>query len=247
MLLGGELHRQRDDGLGLLLERTLEKGVARLAELQRAVRRHHRHAGDEVQGGLGLGHDEIYFSKEGRRLYEFRHIRTEELAELVQDAGNLTGLVETQFADLILHLDDLDRLDEDGLAGSGLVMDESLEPALGGRRDGYEELAVADVDGGVGLDYAILLSLAEYRRGPAGDGGLLVLQAFAYIIESIGRRVLHLAVTVYDRVYPLLYVAETAHARSHPLEVGIDAVLHAGEERGHLGQRPDHGPEFADR
>ena len=61
-------------------------------------------------------------------------------------------------------------------------MDESLEPALGGRRDGYEELAVADVDGGVGLDYAILLSLAEYRRGPAGDGGLLVFQAFAYVV-----------------------------------------------------------------
>ena len=168
-----------------LLERALKKGVARLAELQRAVRRDYRHAGDEIQGGLGLCHDEIDLAEECSGLDELRHIRTEEPAEIVQDTGYLPGLVETQRTDLVLHLDDLDRLDEHGLARSGLVMDESLEPALGGRRDGDKELAVADINGGVGLDDAVLLGLAKYRRGPAGDGGLRISQSFTYVVKSI--------------------------------------------------------------
>ena len=235
-----ELHGQRDYLLGLLLEGALQQGMPRLAQLERAVLGDHRHARDEVERRLRLRHYEIYLSEESRRLDELRHVRTEEVAEIVEDAGDLPRLVKAEGADLVLHLDDLHRLDEDGLAGGGLFVHEALDPAFRRGRDGDQELPVTDVHGGVRLHDAVLLGLAEYRPGLAGDGGLLVFQLLAYFVKFRGGGVFHLPVAVDDGVYPLLDVLETAYRGGHPLEVRIDPVLHPGKECRHLGEGAQH-------
>ena len=244
MLVGCELERKRDYGLGLLLERPLQEGMARLAQLQRALLRDHWHPGDEVERGLSLRHYEVNLAEESRSLDELRHVRPEELAEIVEYAGYLTSLVETQGADLVLHADDLHRFYEHGLARSGLVVDEALDFAFGGRRHRDQELSVAHVQGGVRLHQALFLGLAKDRGGPAGNGGLGLPEFLADLVKLFRSGVLHLAVAVDDGVYPLLHVAERADLKGHLLEIGIDPVLHAGEELRDPGDRADHGAEL---
>ena len=138
-----------------------------LAQVHLAVLRDYRHAGDEVQGYLGLGHDEVYLAQITCGVEEVRNVWPEEICELHEDAHDLPLLRETQFLYLVVQLDHLCGLDECRLSCCGLVVDESRDPLLVGCADRDEHLAVADRYASVAVHYALFLCLPEDGAHPA--------------------------------------------------------------------------------
>lgn len=70
-------------------------------------------------------------------------------------------LLVLQLLELVIDLDDLDRLDVNRLAGSRLVVDEPFDLSLVSGRDRNHGPSVADRDRGVGVDQA-----GSLRRTP---------------------------------------------------------------------------------
>ena len=143
-LARGKGDGQGHDAFALFLQGLLEQGVAGLAQVHFPILGDHRHAGDEVEGGLGLGHQEVDLADEDGAVRQLRDAGTQGVAEFAQDARDFPRFGEAEFADLVLELDDLGGLDEGGLAGGGLVVDEARELALAGAGDGDEVASVAD-------------------------------------------------------------------------------------------------------
>ena len=105
-----------------------------------------RHAGHEVQRRLCLGDEEVHFSDALRSVQQVRHIRPQPVAELVQYPGDFSGLREMELADFIGNLHYFSWLDESGLSGRGLVIDESLYLSLVGSAYWNQHFSVPDDD-----------------------------------------------------------------------------------------------------
>ena len=112
VLGGGEAGRQRDDGLAFAAQGFLQQRVPGLAQVHLAVLREGRHAGDVVQGGLGLGHDEIEFADHAGAADQVGDLRADVVAEVGQDLEDLAAFSEVQFGDFVFEFDDFSGLDE---------------------------------------------------------------------------------------------------------------------------------------
>ena len=229
-LFGGEGDREGHYGFFLLSERLFKKGMAGLAEAQGAVQGDHRHAGNVVQGHLGLGHIEVQFSHEGGAVHELRHKRAQELCKLVEDAVNLPRLVKVELGNLVLERDNLRGFHEGGFSRSALVVHETLELAFLGRCYRNEHLAVPDAHAGIGLHKPVLLGLPEDGIHAAGHVDFLLLDALANAVKLVGGGVLDFPVAVQDGVYSLHDLCGGIHAGRQVLQVGVDALLHGVEE-----------------
>ena len=242
---GGERYGKGDDGLVFLAQGLLQQGVARLAQADAAVFGNYGQAGDEVEGRLRLGHQEIHLADERGAGHYLRQVGTQEVGEFPQDAGDFPGLGEVEFAYFVLYFQYLGWLYEGGLAGGGFVIHEALELALGGGGDGDEVLAVAYGDCGLGGHQACLLGLLEYGGGAAGNGALFLAEAFAYVEQFRGCGVLDVAVAVEYGLYAPGDFREDRNGRAEALEVGVDAVLDAGEEGGYAADGVEHRLQLA--
>ena len=137
------------------------------------------HAGDEVERGLGLGHQEVDLADEDGPVQEVGDAGADLIAEGPQDTGDLPFFGEMQLADFVLDGYDLGGLDEGRLAGRGLVVNEAGNLPLAAGRDGDQVFAVADGNARVGFREALGLRLPEDGGGPLGDGSFLLLEGFA--------------------------------------------------------------------
>ena len=167
VLLRGQGRCQRHDLLLFLLERTLEKRMACLAEVHLAFLRNDRHSCDEVEGDLGLCHDEVYLAEIFRPVEKVRYVRTQEFREFEQDAHNLPLLGELELLYLVVQLHDFRRLDEGRLSGRGLVVYESGYLLLVGGAYRYQHLSVSHRYTGVAVNYAFFLGLLQYCAHPS--------------------------------------------------------------------------------
>ena len=201
-----------------------------LTKVHLTVLRDYRHAGDEVQGYLGLGHYEVDLAEISRRVEKVRDVRPEEIREFHEDAHYLPLLREAELLYLVVKLDYLSRLDERCLSCRGLVVDESRDPLLVGCADRDEHLSVADGYACITVHDAFLLSFPEDGAHPAGYGSFLLAKRLAYVVELVRSGVLDVAVAVEDQVYPALHLRETEDVRAHALEVRVYSVLYAVEE-----------------
>ena len=161
MLLRGEGHGKRNDFLLLLLEGTLQQRMTCLAEVHLAFFRYYRHACDEIQGYLGLRHDEVDLSQISRSVEKVRYIRTEEFSELEEDAHDLPLLGEFQFLYLVVQFHDLCRLDERCLSSRRFVIYETGYLLLVCRAYRNEHLAVAYRNSCITVHDAFLLCLLQ--------------------------------------------------------------------------------------
>ena len=130
-----EGERQRNDLAAFFAQRLLENGMAGLPEVEFAVLRNNGCTGYHIEGRLGLRHNEIKLSDVDRGLFYLRDIRTQELGKCRKYRRNLPRLGEMELGYFIGQLHYLGRLDEGGLAGRGLVVDEALNLPLVGRKD----------------------------------------------------------------------------------------------------------------
>ena len=103
-----------------------------------------------------------------KRSFEIIEQELIERGELREDADDLAPLGILQFAQFVVDLDDLDRLDIEGAARGRLVMDEAVELAFVRGRDGDHGTTVADRDLRVGLDDAGPLGGREDRLQALG-------------------------------------------------------------------------------
>ena len=246
-LLRGKRNRQGNNGFLLFAEALFQQRVTGLAQAQFSVFGEHRHTGNVVQGHIGLGHNEVQLSHKGGAGYEFRHKGSQEFGKLVEDAGNLAGFGKVEFGNLVLEGHNLGRLHEGGFAGGAFVVHEALEGTLLGRSHRDEHLSVSDGDAGIGLHYAFLLRLAEDGVHTAGDTQLFLFYVAADLVELVGGGVLDFSVAVQDGVYAAYYLGRGADARSHMLEVGIDAFLDRMEEVKGPSERIQEGTELTQR
>ena len=92
--------------------------------------------------------------------------------DVLQDAYALASLGTFEFADMVVGFYYLLGLDEDGLSGGGLIMDDAADFAFVGRGDGYDESAFAHGGGGVFVKQSFCLRLAEDLMEGAADGAL---------------------------------------------------------------------------
>ena len=201
-----------------------------LTKVHLTVLGNYRHAGDEVQGYLGLGHYEVNLAEISRRIEEVRDVRPEEIREFHEDAHYLPLLREPELLYLVVKLDYLGRLDERCLSCRGLVVDESRDPLLVGCADRDEHLSVAYRNTCVAVHDTFLLRFLEDGAHPARYGSLLLAKRLAYVVELVRSGVLDVAVAVEDQVYPALYLGEAEDVRAHALEVRVYSVLDAVEE-----------------
>ena len=243
VLLWGEGGGQGDDGASFLAEGLLQQRMAGLPQQQFAVFGQDGHACDEVQGHARLRHQEVDFPEEDGGGRQVRNPGAQELGELVQDARDLAGFGEPEFGDLVGEGDDLGRFDEGGLAGGGLVIDETRELALLRRGHRNQHLAVPDGDARIGLHEAVLLRLPENGVHPLGDVDLAFADGGPDLIELVRRRILDLAVLVQDAVDAALDFREARETRRQLLQARIDAVLDAAEEVCDLAEGVQHRPE----
>ena len=73
---------------------------------------------------------------------------------------------------MVVRLYYLLGFDEDGLSGGGLIVDDAADFAFVGRGDGYDESAFAHGGGGVFVEQAFCLRLAEDLVESSADGAL---------------------------------------------------------------------------
>ena len=92
--------------------------------------------------------------------------------DVLQDAYALASLGTFEFADMVVRLYYLLGLNEDGLAGGGLIMYDAADLAFVGRRDGDDESAFAHGGGCVFVEQAFSLRLAEDLVESSADGAL---------------------------------------------------------------------------
>ena len=86
--------------------------MSRLAQVHLSIVRDYRHSGNEVKGYLGLGHDEVDFSKIACGFQKFRDICPEEFCEFEKYAYDFPLLRELQFLYLVVQFHDFGRFDE---------------------------------------------------------------------------------------------------------------------------------------
>ena len=151
-----------------------------------------------------------------------------------------------QFADLIVHLYDLRRLDKGCLARGRLVMDKTRKRLFPGRIDRDEHLPVADRDPRVGVDNPVLLGLPKDGVDAFRDVQFLLPDTPADIEKGIGGRVLDFSVLVEDSVDAADDFRERENAVSRLFQAGIDPVLDPPEEMEDLPLGIEEGPEFAE-
>ena len=230
VLLGIQDYGLRHYAAAFFFQGLFQQGMAGLPQVQHPVVRYHGHAGPQVQGGARLGHQEIYLSDKSCAAHELRHVWTEELSKFQQDALDLASLGKAQFRNLVLQLYQLGRLYEGGLAAGGLSVNEAVHLAFGGCGHGNQVLPFAHGDSGVGIRQPGSLCLRKDGGGLLGDGSLLVPEGFAYVKQGIRSGILHVPVLVQDLLYAALHFGEDAHAAGQALQVGVNAVLDAGEK-----------------
>ena len=92
--------------------------------------------------------------------------------DVLQDAYALASLGTFEFADMVVRLYYLLGLNEDSLSGGGLIVDDAADFAFVGRWDGYDESAFAHGGGGVFVEQAFSLRLAEDLVESSADGAL---------------------------------------------------------------------------
>ena len=165
VLGGGEVHGQGNDFLAFGPEGLLQQRMTGLPEVHLPLRGYHRHARYLVQRHRRLRHYEVDFSYAYGSVDQVRHVRAQPVAELGEYPEYLPALREVQFADFVLYVDELHRLDEGGLAAGRFVIYETSHLPLVRGDDGDEHLSVAYGDAGVAFGYAFLLGLAEQGCG----------------------------------------------------------------------------------
>ena len=154
-LLSVEAYGKRADFPVLLLQGLLQQGMARLAQMVFPGLGDDGHPRHEIQGGLRLCNQEIQLTHDLSHLQQGRDVGTQELAEGIEDTGDLPALGETQFIDFVLQLHHFGRLHEGGLARSRAVHHKARYPPLLGGVDRNQELARAHGDLRILIRYSV--------------------------------------------------------------------------------------------
>ena len=203
MLATVQLHVERHDLAALRPERLLQQGMAGVFQHQPVVGRDDRLHAAVLRGPAPFGAQHVDLGEVIARIGDQLRIGTHRIGELREDADNLAPLSVFQFAQFVVDLHHLDRLDVERASGSRLVVDEALQFALVGRGDRNHGFAFADRNLGVGIDDAGVLGGRQH--GLQTFGGLsLAFADGAPDLQQTGRSVvLHVAETIDDGVDPL--------------------------------------------
>ena len=230
-VLGGiEGYGQRDYAAPLLGEGLLQQGMAGLAQGQGASVGYYGHTGAQVQGGTGLGHQEIHLPHEGGSGQQVGDVGTEEFGEFRQDALDFPALREMQLRYLVLQLYQLRGLYEGCLSAGGFPVHETAELALGCGCHRDEVLPFAYGDSCVGIRDSGGLGLGEYGGRSLGHRPFLAAYGLAYVEELVGGGILDVPVFVEYLLNAAVHLREDVYLPRHPFQVGIDSVLDAAEE-----------------
>ena len=204
--------------------------MAGRAEHQAVVGREDRAHAAVLRSPASLGAQHVNLGEVVARVGDQGGIRTDRVGEFREDTDDLAPLRILQLAQFVVDLHDLDRLDIEGLSGSRLVVDESVEFAFVGCGDGDHGPTVADRDLRIGID----------DPGPLGRGqdGLQALGglplAFADRAPDLlqGRRgvVTDVAEAIDDRIDAPDDLGERGHAVRAVPERRI-AILTVEDER----------------
>ncbi len=126
----------------------------------------------KVYGEECLGAEEVHLTEEGLRVQYLRHFGTEHSGDFQQDTHTLAPLFAFQFADMIVRLHHLLRLDEDGLARGGLVVNDTANLAFVGGRHGQYQPPFAHGGSSIFVENAFSLRLTENAVEGTRDGAL---------------------------------------------------------------------------
>ena len=156
-----QLQVQRHDLASRGFQRLLQQRMAGVLQHQPVVGREDRPHAAVLRGPAPLGAQHVHLREVVARIGDQPGVGTDRLGELGQDAHDLAPLGILQFAQLVVDLHHLDRLDVEGLARRRLVVDESVQFAFVARGDRNHGPPVADRDLGVGIDDARPLAAAS--------------------------------------------------------------------------------------
>ena len=213
-------------------------------DLRRALDDRHRAVVSQREAGLGA--DEVHRRQKVARTANVRQVGPDRIREPRENAHDLAPLLVLQLLELVIDLDDLDRLDVNRLAGSRLVVDEPFDLSLVGGRDRNHGPSVADRDRGVGVDQTGSLRRTHDLQQPAGCLSLPLADR-ATDREQLGRGVVpDTSELVDDRVDVGDDRRKSAHVPAQFPEPGVLSVFPAAEKgdervdrRESLAQRDD--------
>ena len=208
-----------------LLVVEIEQWVFRLIPLYQGFRVNVRYGSVNIDGEEGLCAKEIVATHQLLRIQEVINERTNGVGNFGQDADNLTLFGILKLLEFVVGIENLGRLDENGLSSGGLVMYKSAQSAFELRRDGNAESAVADGHFGILLDDTVLFgsgeNLADLAVGIAGDA----VDGPFDVRQLVGGIVAHLPFVVHNAIDGGHEVALQRHLRTHRPESRVAVLL----------------------
>ena len=173
-LLAGEVHVERHDGARRVLrgERALQRRMARPDEAQADPRRDVRPAGARRLRPVGRRLEQVEPPEQVGRARDLLAPVAQRLGVLAQDPLDLLPLLLAQQGELVVHLDRLHRLDEEGLQRIALGVDDPRQAPRRVGPDRHDEAVVALRDVAVAQDVLRPLRLEQ----PGEDRLHLLLQ-----------------------------------------------------------------------
>ena len=148
--------------LPLLLQRQLQQWVDGSDPVDVRLVFHRRLVGLGQFGPLCLRLNQVDGGQELVGVEYLFRVGPHLVGEHGQDADDLAALGGLQFAHLVVGLYHFGRLDEHGLAGSRLIVNDTVDASLHLGRHGYHQPAVAHGGGGVLVHETVLLCGVQY-------------------------------------------------------------------------------------
>ena len=183
MFFGVQFKGDRDHLPSFSGKRLFEHRMAGFPEHQAAVVRNDGHTGRIFHCRAGLRHYEVEFAYKLCRHEQIGHVGPQEVGKLYQYAFDFALFVAVQLLNLALQFHHLQRFHEGCLSGRRCVVHVAVDLAFAAGRHGDEVLAVADVDGGVGVCPTGILGGLEHRLSPFRKGSFGRPQTSAYLLQ----------------------------------------------------------------
>ena len=204
--------------------------MAGVLQHQPVVGREDRPHAAVLRGPAPLGAQHVHLREVVARIGDQSGVGTDRFGELSQDAHDLAPLGILQFAQLVVDLHHLDRLDVEGLSRRRLVVDESVQFAFVARGDRNHGPPVADRDLGVGIDDARPLGRSQHGLQALGRLPLAFADGPTNLLQGRRGVVLHVAEAVQNGVDAPHDLRERRHAARAGIQRRI--ALFAAEDEG---------------
>ena len=187
----------------------------------------------EFGGEAGLAEDQLELRHGDQRLADGIAVAAQAAGDFDQDAKNFAHLFFGEAHQLVIQVDGLDGLDEQGGAAGAGAVDDAIELAALAGDDGHDEALVADGDEFL-LQNALIAVGTEKALERLLNGALLALDIAAQAVERHAGMIGHTAVGQYLAFEIFEERAEIADGLRAPAE-SRKAFGNGGERRFRVG------------